>query len=73
MLLKNYARDWFNISMAKAKINTHAMYDNAINKHIIPAMGHIPLDKIKKSDAQHMINEHWEHPRTCQVIRVTLI
>ena len=73
MLLKDYARNWLSVSKAKAEINTRAMYDNAINKHIIPAMGHIPLNKIKKSDAQRMINERWEHPRTCQVVRMTLI
>lgn len=73
MLLKDYARDWLAVSKAKAEINTRAMYDNAINKHIIPAMGHLPLNKIKKSDAQRMINERWDHPRTCQVVRMTLI
>lgn len=73
MLLKDYAKDWLNVNKAKSEINTKAMYDNAINKHIIPAMGHIPLDKIKKSDAQRMINDRWEHPRTCQIIRMTLI
>ncbi len=31
------------------------------------------MDKIKKSDAQRMINDRWEHPRTCQIIRMTLI
>lgn len=73
MLLKDYTKDWYAINKAKAEINTRAMYDNIINKHIIPDIGHIPLDKIKRSDAQKMINERWEHPRTCQIIRMTLV
>ena len=61
------------VTLGHDPTDTRAMCNNTINKHIIPAMGHIPLDKIKKSDAQRMINKRWDHPRTCQIIRMTLI
>lgn len=72
MLLKDYAKDWLSLNKAKSGINTKAMYENAVNKHIILSIGHIPISKVKKSDVQKMINDRWEHPRTCQIIRMTL-
>lgn len=55
------------------KVFLSAKSEAELKKKVIPAMGHIPLNKIKKSDAQRMINDRWDHPRTCQIIRMTLI
>ena len=73
MLLKDYAASWLSTYKASASINTRAMYTNTINCHIIPEIGHLPLNKIVRSDIQKIINERQEHPRTCEIIKMTLV
>lgn len=72
-LLKDYADSWLETYKASASINTKAMYVNAINCHIKPEIGHLPLNKIVRSDIQKVINDRQEHPRTCEIIRLTLV
>ena len=72
-LLKDYADSWLETYKASASFNTKAMYVNAINCHIKPEIGHIPLNKIVRSDIQKLINDRQEHPRTCEIIRLTLV
>ena len=52
-LLKDYADNWLETYKASASINTKAMYINAINCHIKPEIGHLPLNKIVRSDIQN--------------------
>lgn len=73
MLLRDYAKSWLNTYKASAGITTKAMYDNAVNKHIITELGHLPLDKIVRSDIQKLINDNQEHLRTCEIIKMTLV
>lgn len=73
MLLRDYAKSWLNTCKVSAGINTKTMYDNAVNKHIIPELEHLPLDKIVRSDIQKLINDNQEHPRTCEIIKMTLV
>ena len=72
-LLKDYADSWIETYKATAGINTKAMYANAVNCHIKPEIGHLPLNKIVRSDIQKLINGRQEHPRTCEIIRLTLV
>jgi len=72
-LLKDYADSWLDTYKASASINTKAMYINVINSHIKPEIGHLPLNKIVRSDIQKLINDRQEHPRTCEIIRLTLV
>lgn len=72
-LLKDYADIWLETYKASASINTRAMYINAINCHIKPEIGHLALNKIVRSDIQKLINDRQEHPRTCEIIRLTLV
>lgn len=71
--LKDYADNWLETYKASASINTKAMYTNAINCHIKPEIGHLPINKIVRSDIQKIINDRQEHPRTCEIIRMTLV
>ncbi len=73
MLLQDYIDGWLETYKAATGINTRAMYDNAVNKHIKPALGHLPLNKIVRSDVQSLINDNIDHPRTCEIIRMTLV
>lgn len=72
MSLEEYALNWFNIYKANSSINTKAMYDNIINKHIVPNIGHIPLDKLVKSDVQELININFDKYETCNKILLTI-
>ena len=47
-------------------------FKNALN-YIKPELGHLPLNKIVRSDVQKLINDNQEHPRTCEIIRLTLV
>ncbi len=71
-LLMDYADSWLETYKASAGINTKAMYKNALN-YIKPELGHLPLNKIVRSDVQKLINDNQEHPRTCEIIKLTLV
>lgn len=71
-LLKDYAVSWMETYKASASINTKAMYANIVNCHIKPELGHIPLNKICRSDVQKLINDNQNHPRTCEQIKMTM-
>lgn len=72
MPLGEYAEQWYQTYQSKRRVNTRAMYDNVIHKHIIPEIGHIPLNKITASDMQKLINDRIDKPNTCQKIKLTL-
>ena len=71
-LLRDYADNWLETYKASTGINTKAMYKNALN-YIKPELGHLPLNKIVRSYVQKLINDNQEHPRTCEIIRLTLV
>lgn len=72
-LLRDYSDSWMDTYKSSAEINTKAMYKNAIEKHIKPELGHLALNKIVRSDVQKLINDNQEHPRTCEIIKMTLV
>lgn len=42
-----YLKEWLSLVEKKAKPKTLAAYTNAINRHINPLLGHIPLSKLR--------------------------
>lgn len=72
MLLYDYALSWFQTYKSHKSINTKAMYNNIIEKHIKDSIGSIPLNLITKSDIQNMLNERIEKRETCNKILLTL-
>lgn len=73
MLLKDYTDTWLDTYKSTASINTKAMYKNTIDCHIKPELGNLQLNKIVRSDIQRIINDRQEHPRTCEIIKMTLV
>lgn len=73
MPMSYYARSWMDTYKASAGINTRAMYQNIVEKHIIPEIGDLPLNKIVRSDIQRIINDRADHQRTCEQIKMTLV
>ena len=72
VLFSTYARKWFASAKAVKSLNTRAMYENALEKHILPAIGDLYFDEISLSDLQKIINERAEKYETCNKIRLTL-
>lgn len=73
MLLKKYAAEWMKTYKSSVGVNTKAMYNNIIDHYIVPELGLLPLDKIRRSDIQKLINDNEDHPRTCEQIKLTLV
>ena len=72
MTLYDYSVSWFKTYKAMKSINTRAMYDNNIEKHIKNSIGYIPLGAVTKSDIQNMITERSDRRETCNKILLTL-
>lgn len=71
-LLKHYVESWINTYKSSVGVNTKAMYNNIVNRHIVPELGHLPLNKLCRSDIQKLINDNQEHPRICELIKMTM-
>ena len=71
--LKDYSDSWFKTYKCSVGLNTTAMYRNILDHYILPELGHFPLNKLRRSDIQELINSNRDHPRTCEQIRLTLI
>lgn len=48
---------WFDIYKSALRGNTQAWYSNALNNHIIPIIGDIPLKEVKPAHAQEVMNK----------------
>lgn len=71
MPFEEYCDNWYHSNQEKRNANTRDMYYYSIYTHIIPELGHIPLNKVTRSDIQSLINSLDEHPNTCQKIMNT--
>jgi len=72
VLFSTYAHRWFNTKKAVRSMNTRAMYENVIEKHLIPEIGDLSFSEIKLSDLQMIINKRSEHYNTCSKIKLTI-
>ena len=72
ILFATYARRWLASTKAVRSLNTRQMYENVIEKHIIPEIGDYYFDEISLSDLQGIINRRAEKYETCNKIRLTL-
>lgn len=72
MPLKDYCTSWYQSHQKCRNANTRDMYYYSIYPHIIPELGHIPINKVTRSDIQGLINNLIDHPHTCHKIMNTL-
>lgn len=72
--LAEWADLWLNTYKNNVSYNTKAMYVNAIQVHINPTLGNIPVSKIKPVQIQGLINTLVEkgNIRTAEVVKLTL-
>ena len=72
--LAEWADLWLNTYKNNVSYNTKSMYANAIQVHITPTLGNIPVSKIKPVQIQGLINTLVEKGsiRTAEVVKLTL-
>lgn len=71
--LRDYAVRWFNVfKKGKGAIKTQEMYVNALNVHIIPALGRKRIREVTTSDIQQLLNETASSKSLQHKIRMTL-
>jgi integrase len=66
-----YARLWLT-TKANKSLNTRAMYKLTYEKYIEPEIGILYFSEIDLPMLQTVINNHYDHPNTCNKIRLTL-
>lgn len=69
-LFGSYAVKWNQVYKSGKSVQTKNMYENVL-KHLLPLYS-TPLKKITRSMVQEQINANAEHPRTCEVMLLTL-
>jgi integrase len=72
MAFKDYATAWNETYNLVKTAKTRAVCNNIIYKHIIPAIGGIPINKLFPSDVQKMVNDRSDKRQTCEQIRMGL-
>lgn len=72
MKFYDYSISWFKTYKRIKSINTKAMYQNVIEKHIKNSIGDIQLNKLTKSDIQELINQNYDKYETCKKIVLTV-
>lgn len=66
-----YAKIWLSTSKATREQNTIRMYEGILNS-CFNSINDIPLSKLTHSQLQACINNKMEHPRTCQIMLLSL-
>ena len=67
-----FARQWLRVEKAHVAINTRAMYENVIEKHIAPALGDLYFSEVSQEDLQGILDDNFEKAETCAKIVLTL-
>ena len=70
VLTGDYAKVWLDTYKSTKEKGTYAMYKNIIDNHF-STFAIIQLQNLTRHHIQWLLNESWEHPRTCQQIALT--
>lgn len=63
MTVAQYLRSWLKTHSTNVSINTVRLYTNEVEKHIIPALGNVQLDKLTPMQIQNFLNAQLESGR----------
>lgn len=66
----NYADNWLKIYKANKGIQTRNMYKHKLT--YCASLNDIPIRKVNRLMIQQIINDNADHPRTCEIILLTL-
>ena len=67
-----FARRWLRTEKAHVAINTRAMYNNVIERHLLPEIGDLYFSEITQADLQAIVDDNFHKPETCVKIVLTL-
>lgn len=74
MTIEQWAIKWLELYKADKAYNTYMMYKRTIDNHIIPTLGNIRLNALKKHQIQETLNNIVQngHQRTAEMVKLTL-
>lgn len=74
MSVCDWSKTWLKLYKVNKAYNTYVMYENAVNVHILPAIGNMPLTAVKKHNLQQLLNILIDKDklRTAEIVRLTL-
>lgn len=74
MTMAQWAKKWLKLYKQNKAYNTYTMYKNAVNTHIIPAIGDMRLSALKKNHLQELLNNIVADgkQRSAEIVRLTL-
>ena len=68
--VEDYLNYWLEVHSAKLKISTYAMYKRQLNNHIIPALGHVQLQKLSIDQVQVFLSEKQKEGLKTSTVRL---
>lgn len=74
MTVEQWSKKWLELYKADKTYNTYMMYKRTVNNHIIPTLGEIRLNSLKKHQIQELLNNTIRngHRRTAELIKLTM-
>lgn len=72
MSIEAYAADWIQTKAVLSQ-NTQRQYKEMLKYYIIPSIGTVRINELSKLHLQSLISANSAHPRTCQLIRRTVL
>lgn len=70
--IAEYAAQWMETKAVYTR-NTQRQYAEILKYYIIPEIGNVRISELSKAHFQHLISINAAHPRTCQLIRRTVL
>ena len=70
--VEQYAKEWLKTKTIYTR-NTQRQYSDIIRYYITPMIGNVRLCELSKLHFQQLIAANAQHPRTCQLIRRTVL
>lgn len=72
MTFEQYAAEWLKTKAVHAR-NTQRQYGDIIKYYLVPAFGNVRIGELNRMHFQGVIAQNSGHPRTCQLIRRTVL
>lgn len=74
MTVEQWGKKWLELYKSAKEYNTYTMYQNVLNKHIIPQLGNIRLNALKSHHIQELLNDIIQkgHHRTAEIVKLTI-
>ena len=63
IMLKDYLGNWLKRIQSGNKLRTYQTYEQDINNHVIPEIGHIKLKDLLRIHVQHMVDKAYQRAR----------